>query len=344
MRVLDLFSGIGGFSLGLERTGMQTVAFCEIDPFCRAVLKKHWPDVPIFNDVRKIKDEYTGPVDVICGGFPCQPFSVAGKQRGADDDRHLWPAMFECIKHFRPRWVIGENVPGIVKMAVDGVLSDLESAGYTVRTFNIPACAVDAPHRRERIWIVAHSENGNDRGNAGEFQRKNEREEEKRQEKRLSESRSAGEIFSVFMADTSGEQSCSEHVGKSGVTEQGQSGRSGCQEHILSDTAGKRLQGQGQYEQPMCSKTDGKRETGQSFDVGIPCFWEAEPDVGRVVNGLSSGMDGTGRVSSESETKNKKAGHLHRLKSLGNAVVPQIPEAIGRAIMAVEQFLTEKEK
>ncbi len=310
MRVLDLFSGIGGFSLGLERAGMKTVAFCEIDPFCRAVLKKYWPDVPIFNDVRKIKDEYTGPVDVICGGFPCQPFSVAGKQRGEDDDRHLWPAMFECIKHFRPRWVIGENVPGIVKMAVDGVLSDLESAGYTVRTFNIPACAVDAPHRRERIWIVAYSGSGGltwPCTGSGEYD---------------------ASLGGENVADTSGEQSCSEYVGKSGVTEQGQSGRSSCQEHILSDT-----DNTGCKEQRFGKSTQTEYE---AFECG--CEWEAEPDVGRVVNGLSSEMDGTGRVSSESETKNKKAGHLHRLKSLGNAVVPQIPEAIGRAIMAVEQL------
>lgn len=317
MRVLDLFSGIGGFSLGLERAGMQTVAFCEIDQFCRAVLKKHWPDVPVFNDVRRIKDDFTGPVDLICGGFPCQPFSVAGKQRGADDDRHLWPAMFECIKHFRPRWVIGENVPGIVKMAVDGVLSDLESAGYTCRTFNITACAVDATHRRERIWIVAYSENGNDRRDAGEFQTENERKTEERQERRLSEPRRSGKICDGSLADTSGEQSHSEYVGKSGVAEQGQSGRGCCQEHVFSDTASERFQGQREHEQSVCSEKNGKRETGQSFDVGIPCFWEAEPDVGRVVDGFSAGMDGTGRVSSESVSKNKKSRTRAQIKSIG---------------------------
>ena len=158
MKVLDLFSGIGGFSLGLERAGMETVAFCEIDKFCQKVLTKHWPDVPIFNDVRSL--DYDGTVDVICGGFPCQPFSVAGKQKGKDDDRHLWPAMFSLVQKYRPNWVIGENVAGLINMGLDNVLADLESEGYTTRTFVIPACAINAPHRRDRVWIIASSNSG----------------------------------------------------------------------------------------------------------------------------------------------------------------------------------------
>ena len=135
---------------------METVAFCEQNPYCQSVLRRHWPDVPIYPDVRTIP--LIGGIDVICGGFPCQPFSQAGKQLGSEDDRHLWPAMLECIQRERPTWVIGENVVGIIGMALDGVCSDLENSGYSVRTFVIPACAVDAPHRRERVWIVAYSE------------------------------------------------------------------------------------------------------------------------------------------------------------------------------------------
>ena len=158
IKVLDLFSGIGGFSLGLERAGMETVAFCEIDPFCQKVLNKHWPDIPIYEDVRTIKDEYDGEaIELISGGYPCQPFSVAGMQKGKDDDRHLWPAMFDCVKHFRPRWVIGENVAGHINLGLDCVLSDLESEGYETRTFVIPACSVNAPHRRDRVWIIAYA-------------------------------------------------------------------------------------------------------------------------------------------------------------------------------------------
>lgn len=158
MKVLDLFSGIGGFSLGLEWAGMETVTFCEMDKFCQKVLKKHWPDVPIYDDIRKLDGkQFYGTIDVICGGFPCQPFSVAGKQRGKDDNRHLWPEMFRIIKEAKPTWVIGENVPGIINMALDEVCVDLESEGYEVQTFIIPACAVNAPHRRDRVWIIAHS-------------------------------------------------------------------------------------------------------------------------------------------------------------------------------------------
>ena len=117
LRVLDLFSGIGGFSLGLERTGgFETVAFCEIDPFCRQVLAKHWPDVPIHEDVRSLNGDAIGPVDVVCGGYPCQPFSLAGKRAGQEDDRHLWPEMYRIMDELRPAWFIGENVAGHVSM------------------------------------------------------------------------------------------------------------------------------------------------------------------------------------------------------------------------------------
>ena len=156
MKVLDLFSGIGGFSLGLERAGMETAAFCEIDPFCREVLKKHWPDVPIYEDVRKLKGGEIA-ADIICGGYPCQPFSLAGKRQGKEDDRHLWPEVARLLSEIRPRWFIGENVAGHISLGLDDVLSDLEGQGYDAQTFIIPACSVKAPHRRDRVWVVAHS-------------------------------------------------------------------------------------------------------------------------------------------------------------------------------------------
>ena len=162
MKVLDLFSGIGGFSLGLERAGMETVAFCEYDEKARLVLNKHWPNVPMYNDVRTLTGEQLekdGITDIglICGGYPCQPFSVAGKRQGQADDRHLWPEFFRLIQEIRPTWVIAENVAGHINMGLDSVLADLESEGYNVQTFLIPACAVGAVHRRDRVWIVAHS-------------------------------------------------------------------------------------------------------------------------------------------------------------------------------------------
>jgi len=163
LKILDLFSGIGGFSLGLEATGgFETAAFCDIDPYCRNVLKKHWPNVPIFEDIRKLKGTDIGTVDIITGGYPCQPFSVAGKQKGVEDKRHLWPEYFRLIKECRPTWVIGENVSGHIKLGLDSVIEDLESEGYATRTFSISASSIGANHKRERIWIVANAYGVND--------------------------------------------------------------------------------------------------------------------------------------------------------------------------------------
>jgi len=167
-KILDLFSGLGGFSLGLERTGhFETIAFCDNDKFSKLILDKHWKGIKVYEDVREItkekfKQDGTPFPDIITGGFPCQPFSVAGKQKGTSDDRHLWPEMFRIIKAFKPRYVIGENVRGIINIQ-DGVVfetvcTDLESEGYEVQPFIIPAASVGAPHRRERVWIVANRE------------------------------------------------------------------------------------------------------------------------------------------------------------------------------------------
>ena len=156
LKVLDLCSGIGGFSLGLERTGgFETVAFCEIEPFPRKVLAKHWPDVPCFHDVKTLRGKDVGPIDVICGGYPCQPFSKVGKRRGLDDPRHLWPSFNRLISELRPSWFVGENVANHINVGIDQVLSGLAAQGYSTRVFIIPACGVDAPHKRERCWIIA---------------------------------------------------------------------------------------------------------------------------------------------------------------------------------------------
>ena len=159
---LSLFSGIGGLDLAAERAGFRTVGQCEWADYPTKVLEKHWPDVPRWRDIRTLTGddfyERTGmrTVDVVSGGFPCQPFSVAGKRRGKEDDRFLWPEMLRVIEELRPAWVVGENVAGIISMAIDQVLSDLESIGYTCQAFVVPACAVDAPHRRDRVCIVAY--------------------------------------------------------------------------------------------------------------------------------------------------------------------------------------------
>jgi DNA (cytosine-5)-methyltransferase 1 len=148
--------------LACEWAGIETVAFCEREPFCQKVLRKHWPHVPIYDDVctltkERLEADGIGTIDIIHGGFPCQPFSIAGEQLGENDDRHLWPEMFRIIAEIRPTWIVGENVAGFIRLALDNTLSDLESIGYTTRTFVLPACAVGADHRRDRTFIVAYA-------------------------------------------------------------------------------------------------------------------------------------------------------------------------------------------
>jgi DNA (cytosine-5)-methyltransferase 1 len=161
MSHVDLCAGIGGFSLGFSWSGLSApVLFCEIDPWCRKILAKHWPDVPIAHDVKELANDPTRLVpdcDILTAGYPCQPFSVAGKQRGAEDDRHIWPQIFTIVQAKRPNWCVFENVSGHISLGLDEVLSDLESEGYAVQPFVVPACAVNAPHRRDRIWIIAHT-------------------------------------------------------------------------------------------------------------------------------------------------------------------------------------------
>ena len=255
MKVLDLFSGIGGFSLGLERAGMETVAFCENDKFCQKVLAKHWPNVPVHNNIEELDGrEYKGTVDLVCGGFPCTPFSVSGKQRGKEDDRFLWPEMLRVIREVEPAWVIGENVSGIIHMELDNVLSDLEGAGYSCQSFVIPACGVDARHKRNRVWIVAHSSI-----------------------KRLQRSEKTGDSLG---SGTNREQLS---AGLSGV--------------------------------PRRNKSSN------------------QPRMGGMVDGLSRWLDepeGTPRVIG------KVPDRTHRLKALGNAVVPQVVEVLGRMVMEIE--------
>jgi DNA (cytosine-5)-methyltransferase 1 len=158
MRVGSLFSGIGGLDLGLEWAGMEIVWQCEKDQFCRGILRSHWPNARLYDDITTLDPNDLVPVDLICGGFPCQPVSLAGRRQGKDDARWLWPAMRDIISHVKPAWVLGENTPGLITMGLDGVLLDLETLGYACRTFVVPACAVDAPHRRDRVFIVAHAD------------------------------------------------------------------------------------------------------------------------------------------------------------------------------------------
>lgn len=265
MKVLDLFSGIGGFSLGLERAGMTTVAFCEIEPYAQAVLRKHWPGVPIYEDVRtltaeRLRADGIDTVDLVCGGFPCQPWSDAGEQQGKDDHRHLWPEMLRIVQEIRPAWVIGENVAGFIRMALDDCCADLEAAGYEVQPVVIPACAVDAEHRRDRVWIIAHADRKQYKSRTHEIGK---------------------QITKEFSSDASG----------------------------LSWGYG--------VNDDVKELRDGAEGGKTGSAIRPHQCWPPEPEMGRVAYGVSGGVD--------------------RLKGLGNAVVPQIPEIIGKAIMEVEK-------
>jgi DNA (cytosine-5)-methyltransferase 1 len=200
---LDLFSGIGGFSLASNWAGYRTIGFCEIDEWCQRVLRRHWPDVPVWSDVRELTgadirgtvhdtdngrvgaepgmavstggDATRGTVDLITAGYPCQPFSLAGQRLGEADDRHLWPEVRRLLSELRPARFLGENVAGHISMGLDDVLSDLEEIGYTARPLVIPACAVNAPHRRDRVWILGYANESGPQGHGRHDQRAGER-------------------------------------------------------------------------------------------------------------------------------------------------------------------------
>jgi len=159
MRHLDLFSGIGGFALAASCVwpDHEIVSFCEIEPFCQKVLKKHWPNVPCHDDIKTMDGGKLERIDLLTGGYPCQPFSTLGQRKGHKDDRHLWPEMLRIVKQTSPAWVVAENVYGHINLGLDRVINDLESAHYTTWAVVIPACAVGAPHRRDRVWVIANS-------------------------------------------------------------------------------------------------------------------------------------------------------------------------------------------
>ena len=171
MTHLDLFSGIGGFALAARMAGgFKTVGFCEIDPWARAALAKNFPGVPIHDDVRTLNPQLYGTIDLITGGCPCQPFSYAGQRLGAADERHLWPIMRGLIATLRPTWVLAENVAGHITLGLDEVLTDLDALGYSTGALVVPACAVGANHRRDRVWIIADSAGNRQQGELCEAQ------------------------------------------------------------------------------------------------------------------------------------------------------------------------------
>lgn len=299
---LSLFSGIGGLDLAAERAGFRTVGQCEFADYPYKVLCKHWPDVPKWRDIRTLTGEdfhaRTGlrTVDVLSGGFPCQPFSVAGKRRGTADDRYLWPEMLRVIQDLRPTWVIGENVAGIVNMALDQVLSDLEAQGYATRAFVIPACGVDAPHRRDRVAIVAWH---NDREPNGREPLPAISEEAERQN-----AEPCGVCHDVADAKSAGIGGLSVQPGRSHQTDT-DTFRS---RKIMADAEYALRRGECCHVRNSASTRLQDWPAGEVFRPAEEQkpersdWWPTEPDVGRVAHGVPHRVD--------------------RLRCLGNAVVP----------------------
>ena len=382
LRHLDLFSGIGGFSLGLEATGgFETVAFCDIEEFPRKVLQKHWPGVKQYEDIKelnyeKLKADGLLPIDILTGGYPCQPFSIAGRKKGEKDPRHLWPEYFRLIKELRPTWVIGENVSGHIKLGLDTVLENLESEGYSVRTFSISASSIGANHQRERIWIVANSNSSRNKGEKSRsIREKDEKEERDRQvdsttrfpdgtDSIVTKNKSESEVEHVEdtrrslrqRSEFRGENENEIRQGNANISERSseasefdvantegkynseQEGKiksrgkiiEGRETEIRSESTGrsntlantKSSQRNGNEINREHSETETQEELGVRSSIsrtqgGSPWegWWDIEPDVGRVAHGVPV--------------------RAHRLKGLGNSLVPTIPFYIGTIILEV---------
>jgi DNA (cytosine-5)-methyltransferase 1 len=296
VNVLSLFAGIGGLDLGLERASMTVVGQVEIDPFCQRVLAKHWPEVPRHDDVRTAVRWWLGEsrpaVDVVCGGFPCQPVSLAGRGLAQADERWLWPAAHAVIRDLRPRFAVLENVPGLLGRGLGDVLGDLAEIGYDAEWDCVPASAVGAPHRRDRVFIVAYP--------SREPRRLQPESEPGRRDQAVAGV--DGTTWPVADTASQGRRSTfdTDAPSRAGALERRQAMPGGRRRDVAHADRQRQLQPCGGFGQEW-------RRPGDSG------WWTTEPDVGRVAHGVPARMD--------------------RLRALGNAVVPQVAEHIGRIVM-----------
>jgi DNA (cytosine-5)-methyltransferase 1 len=332
LRILDLFSGIGGFSLGLESTGgFETVAFCEFDKAAQKVLKLRWPNVPIFEDIRGLND--TVKEDIITGGFPCQPFSVAGKRAGTEDNRYLWPELLRVIRLVKPTWCILENVRGLLSieegLVFENCLLDLEAAGYEHQTLVIPACAVNAQHRRDRVWIICHANNSRS-GQRLQTERIRQTDDEGRAEQPQFEFSKTSENV-----DYANSTQCERGRVSSGVREEKSniSSRSKCRDasENVADTTSIGRQGQRESVQRSNNKKERERQTDNVESISQPRIRRTESRLGGEFDGISSWLDESGLPKISSGVPKR----ANRLKQLGNSIVPQIAAAIGYAILEI---------
>ena len=326
---VDLCSGIGGFALGFQRAGLShPVLFCDIEPWSRQVLAKHWPDVPIAEDVKELASDpgrLVPDCDILTAGYPCQPFSQAGVRRGEEDDRHIWPEIFTIVETKLPRWCVFENVSGHISLGLDQVLSDLESKGYAVQPFVVPACAVDAPHRRDRVWIiVAHADcdgepddtvnaksgcwelgqpTSNDPDSDSQRSHRAEQHQHGSGQPTDRQERELGSVCEVLARRGNAAEWSAQNV---------------------ADTDGERLQGQ--WTQPS-------GVSAKQCDAGDSCRRDIESGVGGMADGIPTWLDEPRDIPRVATGVKQRAA---RLKGLGNAIVPQIAMQIGLTIKAVE--------
>ena len=340
LRHFDVCSGIGGFSLGFRWAALsEPVAFCEIDPYCQKVLAKNFPNIPIFNDVKELvndRPESTRTIpdhDILTSGYPCQPFSVAGQRRGEEDERNIWRFVFEIVKRKHPTWCVFENVYGHIAMGLDQVLHDMESEGYTTQTFVVPACSLNAPHKRDRLWIVGNSEHdgslaskirrGNQETSRGASQGQNQAEQSSRTSRRKD---------NVTLADTKSEglQGLDKHsptisTERDEITDIGTKGSR--DKNVANTKCMGRESRTSVREELAREESHGKfnnRSTDGSAQERARSWWDVEPNVGRVAYGIPSRVD--------------------RLRGLGNAIVPQIAMQIGLSIKeAMNDDYTKKD-
>jgi DNA (cytosine-5)-methyltransferase 1 len=339
LKLLDLFSGIGGFSLGLESTGFfKTIAFVEKDKFCRQVLQKNFNNIPIEEDIRNVRGS-NYEADIITGGFPCQPFSVAGKRKGTDDDRYLWDETIRVVAECKPRWFIGENVEGLINinngMVLRQVQTDLEEQGFQVQCLVIPASGIGAWHQRKRVWILAHSNSNRNRNEiTGSNGEKKEIQGEHRQKDSSTwkfigadthdvpntDSRLCGGRRTEFKSGDDKEWGfCSKKEEQAGYDIRSKT--IGCDDILRKEKDVWHSKSTG-----LQSSSDRQRQ-GKFWGTGTPgeqchkTWWQIESGICGVPHGLSATMD-----------KNR----ANRIKALGNSIVPQIARELGLAIMKAE--------
>lgn len=366
MKHLDLFSGIGGFALAASWAWPrhEVVAFCEKDPFCRQVLRKHWPTAPIVEDIRNLDGSDYANVDLLTGGFPCQPASAAGKRGGTQDDRWLWPEMLRVIQEAHPRFVLGENVPGLVSLdaglVFERVLLDLEDAGYEAWPFVIPACGVGAPHRRDRVWIVAYASGEQVQRHGGSGQLAGSPGTDQGREEERERVRDAPGGSRPPVADA---QEQSVRTGLCSIEQGGERrGRSGDSRGAATADANRQWQQQPQGEQQDVGRRTGDRGedatdaygerlsqrqgTGRDTREEQPpplradrqngAGWEPQSRLGHAHDGFPRWMarrwhDGTWEEGIP-RTTTKSRHRKQKLTALGNAIVPQVAYEIFKAM------------